>query len=136
MSRRIPDGLLPTAARRIPAPLLSESHERTHTGERPFACTFCDKRFTESGHLYAHERTHTGERSFACALCDKRFTQSGGLKKHERTHTGERPFACALCDKRFTQGSALQRHERMHAGESHARSDTVVSPSAGTSTAL
>ena len=46
--------------------------------------------FAESGQLKKHEGIHTGEKPFACSKCDKSFTQSGKLKMHEMTHSRER----------------------------------------------
>ena len=34
---------------------------RTHTGEKPYACSMCPKRFCEKGQVTRHERTHTAQ---------------------------------------------------------------------------
>ncbi|NXB00908.1 ZN235 protein, partial [Cnemophilus loriae] len=51
----------------------------------------------QSSELGVHEQLHDEEKPYKCSECGKRFSQSGHLKYHQRIHTGERPYKCGEC---------------------------------------
>ncbi|XP_036378772.1 zinc finger protein 879-like [Megalops cyprinoides] len=110
--------LPPSSTPQHPTQTFSESTTlKNHTGERPYHCPHCPKRFKAAKHLTAHQRTHTGERPYLCSECGMSFSHSGSLTLHQRTHTGERPYHCSQCGKDFRCASLLTAHQRIHTGE-------------------
>ena len=63
-------------------------------------------------------RLHSGEMPYACQHCNKKFNSAYDLKRHLRIHTGEKPYVCQQCSKKFTDGSSLKKHLRkIHIGK-------------------
>uniref|UniRef100_A0A671QGX9 Zinc finger protein 64 homolog (mouse) n=1 Tax=Sinocyclocheilus anshuiensis TaxID=1608454 RepID=A0A671QGX9_9TELE len=90
-----------------------ERHILTYTGERPFECELCHKRFSRRDKLNLHSRLHTGENPHKCKYCPYAAADSSSLKKHLR----DVPFQCNQCDAKFKINSDLKRHSRVHSGE-------------------
>ena len=49
-----------------------------------FQCNICFKAFTCQSNLTTHERIHTGHRPYVCKTCGKAFAQSNNLYRHMR----------------------------------------------------
>ena len=114
-------------------------------------CQFCSKTFDSFPKLRDHENSHTGNKPFDCPFCHKRFGRICILKKHTKDvcqqikttfpnlHTFEdivtsikespgkfKDFKCStmktsvkmcqFCPRTFTEASTLRDHENRHRG--------------------
>lgn len=65
-----------------------KSHMIFHTGEKPYACDYegCTWKFPTQSKLVRHKRTHTNDKKFICSKCNKAFGRSEHLQQHIQTH--------------------------------------------------
>ena len=92
---------------------LTDSTEASEENNEEFSCNFCDKKFSQRGHLQVHmDALHNGLR-FPCSHCGKEFKQKPHLQRHvESVHLGVR-YKCDQCDHQATQISNLVTHKEM-----------------------
>ena len=123
-------------------------HKTIHTGDKPYACQFCNNTFRLKQHVKVHERYHTGEKPFNCKICNKGFADYSNKKNHELRHTKEKliscnlidlvslanekmikkedapsTYACNYCGEHFNQYLNMQKHQLNHLQELSERLD-------------
>ena len=88
------------------------------TSEKPYVCSYCGKKFRQSGTAKVHERIHTGDKPYACKTCNYKSTTNGNLKLHEKTHLKEKiekiiePVRAVIFNSDFTDNPCAKCEEK------------------------
>ena len=80
-----------------------------------YICDVCDKiNFYQAGHVL-HMSKHTGDTPFNCKSCEKKFASLRLLHAHEREVHKPCGFKCCFCDESFPRKNILSTHKlKMH----------------------
>ncbi|XP_041701602.1 telomere zinc finger-associated protein-like [Coregonus clupeaformis] len=91
-------------------------HNRCHTGEMPFPCSKCRKRYYRKENLMDHQARNCNcsekiEAVHNCLQCHMSFDRLVDLRLHTVSHTGEMPNKCTSCSEQFMHKKDLRNHE-------------------------
>ena len=78
-------------------------------------CVTCGKTYSSRWTLRTHERLHTGERPYNCSLCSSSFSDGAVYRRHMKSHANLY-YACQQCNAVYKHKQNLTNHEqKIHA---------------------
>ncbi|XP_061476402.1 zinc finger protein with KRAB and SCAN domains 8-like isoform X3 [Rhineura floridana] len=67
----------------------THAQEERCNQEKMYKCSVCEESFSHRWLCAMHEGIHTGDKPYECSQCGKRFYSDAGLTNHERIHAAE-----------------------------------------------
>lgn len=98
---------------------LTQHNKTFHSGDKPFKCTRCGKRFSCENQYQDHLSKHAGDKPYKCDLCPKQFNHKTDLRRHMCLHTGQKPYTCETCGKGFIRKDHMLKHCETHTRKPH-----------------
>lgn len=85
-----------------------------HTGDRPYTCSYCDKKFAKDSSWRRHLLIHTGVKPYVCPIegCTQAYRDSIDLKRHKFSahNIYTKKHVCSICSKIFSERKLLTKH--------------------------